>query len=862
MALEHYKKKRDFSTTPEPKGRLHPRRTKRLGFVIQKHAASRLHYDFRLELNGVLLSWAVPKGPSLDPSDKRLALHTEDHPIEYGEFEGVIPPKQYGSGTVLLWDRGIWIPEGDAEADYKRGRLKFQLEGNKLKGGWMLIRTRSDKNRKESWLLIKEKDDAARVGSRITEERGESVASGRGIEEIAKNKDRIWHSAKSVKENVKAGAIRPRAKKKFAEVTGSRKARIPKQLRPELATLVDTVPGGKEWLHEIKYDGYRMVAKIENNEAGIFSRNGHDWGARLPSIVRALERLPVASAWLDGEVVAMDSDGTTSFHALQDALSRGSDETLVYFVFDLLYLDGADLRQAPLSERKKIAESLPFVCPPICYSKHVEGSGPAFFQEACKLKLEGIVSKRATSTYQSKRTGDWLKIKCDQRQEFVIGGFTNPAGSRAGFGALLLGVYELGGELCYVGKVGTGFNQELLRQLRRQLDSLEQPDPPFANPPKGAEARRAHWVKPQLVAEVAFTEWTRDGAVRHPSFQGLRTDKRAREVVRERAKPVEKIEAKASSARATKKGTASSQAQATHAATVAGVKLTHPDKSLYPDGLTKRELALYYEAIGEWIVPQVKGRPLTLLRCPNGIDRECFYQKNFQEGVPAQIERVEVQEGDEPATYMMANSVGAVVGLVQMGVLEIHTWGSQSKRLEKPDRITLDLDPDEGLAWDKLVQAAEALRALLSSLGLEGFLKTTGGKGLHIVVPIKPQLGWEEIKGFSKAVSEVLAQSFPDRFTAKLPKLQRKGKIYVDYLRNAPGATAIAAYSARAKPNAPVSTPIAWEELRGDEVRFDYFNVRNLPERLQRLKSDPWRDYQKARKAISKSLMKKVGYSR
>lgn len=863
MALDHYRKKRDFDKTPEPKGHVQARRTKHLMFVVQKHAARRLHYDFRLELDGVLLSWAVPKGPSLDPTDKRLAIHTEDHPIEYGDFEGVIPPEQYGAGTVLLWDRGTWTPEGaDPESDYRNGRLKFQLHGHKLKGCWILVRTRRGESEKQAWLLIKENDEAARIGSRITDERPESVATGRSIEDIAKDKDRVWHSDKSVRENVKAGAIKPHTRTDIASVQGARKAPMPERLKPELATLVDVLPDGTAWLHEIKYDGYRMLTRIERGRAVMFSRNGHDWSAKFPSLTATLARVPPTSAWLDGEVVAMEPDGRTSFAALQDALSRGVDTPLVYYVFDLLYLDGFDLRKAPLSERKRLLHSLPiFSCPPICYSQHVEGSGRELFEKACGLGLEGIVSKQATSSYASRRSNEWLKIKCERRQEFVIGGFTDPGGSRPGFGALLLGVYEPTGELSYVGKVGTGFNQSLLDQLRRKLDALVQSTPPFVNPPKGAKARRAHWVRPELVAEVSFTEWTKDGAIRHPSFQGLRTDKLARQVVREcvesTAEPVqsEPHGAKPHPAKAPNKK------RTGDGANIAGVKLSNPDKALYPDGITKRDLASYYESIGEWIVPHLKERPLTLLRCPNGIDSGCFYQKNIDDSAPAAIEPVEIQESGGHATYMMANSVNAVVGFVQMGVLEIHTWGSRSGSLEQPDRITFDLDPDEGLAWGKLVEAAEIVRDLLQALGLTGFLKTTGSKGLHVVVPIEPKLGWDEVKGFSKAVAELLARAFSDRFTALASKVPRKGKIYVDFLRNAAGATAIAAYSTRAKPNAPVSTPIIWEELHESDLRYDCFHVRNIPPRLDRLKSDPWADYDKARQRITKSMMKKVGYS-
>jgi bifunctional non-homologous end joining protein LigD len=869
MGLELYRKKRNFKTTPEPAGRVVKRRKKALAFVIQKHAASHLHYDFRLELNGVLLSWAVPKGPSLDPNDKRLAMHVEDHPIEYGDFEGVIPPKQYGSGTVLLWDRGTWIPKEDPEAGYRKGRLKFTLNGEKLHGGWTLVKTHGGKygnGSKEAWLLIKEGDEFASPSPvSVVQEHPNSVTSGRSLEEIAADEDRVWHSNKSVAENVKSGAVRKqRLRASLAQkVRGAVKASLPEFVKPVLATLVDAPPTGDEWLHEMKYDGYRILARVENGKARLYSRNGKEWTANFPTIARAAGRLPLKSAWLDGEVVVMQADGRSSFQALQNALSGGDASDLRYYLFDLPYLDGFDLLEAPLVERKRVLQTLlASKQGPLRMSTHVQGSGAEFFEQACRLKLEGVICKRADSTYQAGRGRSWVKVKCEMRQEVVIGGYTDPEGSRAAFGALLLGVYEGAGRLRYCGKVGTGFNGATLKLVKEKLDPLLQKEPPFVNPPKGAEARRAHWVKPELVAEVRFTEWTNDGTLRHPSFQGLREDKKASDVVRERAvstasaEPESKPTAKRAARQATESGASHTRGDA-----IAGIRLSHADKLLYPEAnITKRDLAEYYQTVCEWILPQLKDRPLTLVRCPNGWNKQCFYQKNADESVSAAIERVTVQTSEGPGRYMMVNSLSALVALVQMGVLEIHPWGSTRHKLGCPDRIIFDFDPDDGLDWSRVVEAVHLMKTLLEQIGLHGFLKTTGGKGLHVVVPIRPTLPWDEIKTFSKAVAELLCRTFPDRFTDKVTKSRRSGKIYIDYLRNAEGSTAIAPYALRARENAPVATPIGWNEL-GKEVRFDHFNVRNVPARLKRLKTDPWDGFFEMRQTVTKAVMKKVGYS-
>ena len=942
MALETYRKKRNFKTTPEPSGRVGKRRAKELAFVIQKHAASRLHYDFRLELNGVLLSWAVPKGPSLDPQDKRLAVHVEDHPLEYGSFEGIIPPKQYGSGTVMLWDAGTWKPREEPEAGYRKGRLKFDLHGEKLQGGWMLVRTRGSKyGNDKSWLLIKEQDEFARPAAKglVVEEEPDSVASGRSLKEITEGADRVWHSNKSVAQNVNEGAIAPQRRKRARAAAGStgRKTRrspartsgrasafvrggvtryraalsamddavagaLPRFVEPELATLVKEAPRGPEWLHEMKLDGYRILSRIEHGKVRLYTRNRNDWTEKFSSIAEAVAGLPIESGWLDGEIVVMKANGLSSFQALQNALSREDTGSLHYYVFDVPFLDGRDLRKAPLLERKSLLEKVLSRAPqPIRYSSHVVGSGEEFYGQACKLELEGIVSKRSDSAYTAGRGRDWLKIKCGLRQEMVIGGYTDPAGARSGLGALLLGVYEPDGTLRYSGKVGTGFDHATLIELRDKLDGLASKEPPFSNPPRGAEARRAHWVKPRLVAEIVFTEWTDEGTLRHPSFQGLREDKNPRDVIRERpaADPSEVsgqtsgdggqtsgAKSPAKRQRPGGKGQASGvkrhasratghkpraardgqpamsdesrvTSHESRSSTVAGITLSHPDKVMYPEaGITKRDLALYYEAVAERILPHLKNRPLSLVRCPDGWHKHCFYQKHVAKGVHKAVGHVRVPEGGGKATYMMANSLPAVVALVQMGVLELHPWGSTERKLGFPDRVIFDIDPDDDLPWSKVADAARLVNSLLEEIGLRGFLKTTGGKGLHVVAPVRPTQDWDTVKAFTKSVAELLAKTFPDRFTATMSKAARRGRIYIDYLRNAEGATSIVAYGVRARANAPVSVPIAWSEL-GEDVRFDRFNVRNVPARLKRMKKDPWEEFFEVSQSVTAAMIRK-----
>ena len=905
MALEEYHRKRDFRQTPEPSGSTRPRRKAAaapLSFVVQKHAARRLHYDFRLELDGVLLSWAIPKGPSLDPGKKRLAAHTEDHPIEYGGFEGIIPKGQYGGGTVLLWDRGTWTPEGpDPEAAYKKGALKFRLDGEKLHGNWALVRMngRDDRNGKENWLLIKERDGEAEPGSdtALVDENPLSVTTGRSLKEIAEASDRVWNSARGEVPGRGASADRPEPGK-WKRPPGAKKTKLPDRLVPQLATLVEAPPEGDEWLHEIKYDGYRLLARIERGQVRLLTRNALDWTRKFSSLAAALARLPVDSALIDGEVVVLAADGTTSFAALQDHLSRGDDSGMLFFAFDLLYRDGYDLSGAVLADRKAV---LAEIVPPntesmLRYSDHQQGRGPEFFRQACNYDVEGTVAKRRDRPYRPGRGADWLKIKCHKIDEFVIVGFTEPSGQRHGFGALQLGYYDPQGQLRYAGRCGTGFSDRVLDALHAKLLAHERRQPTVTLP-KGVSRKGIHWVEPALVAEVRYANWTADDILRHPSFQGLREDKSPEEVVDPRIvlrgqgpRPPAPDGPGPSHSRGAAEGTAKRRGSKPLSRTAgegggapsapageglaapppprrdgsidfAGVRLTHPDKVLYPDqGITKLQLAEYYAAIGGWALPELQNRPLSLVRCPEGQGKECFYQKHATTAVPAVVGRVDIPEGagTGTGTYTYIKDLAGLVAMVQMGVLEIHPWGSTVGRLETPDRITFDFDPDIGLPWEHVTAAVIELREALLGIDLRSFAKTTGGKGLHVVVPIAPKLEWDAVKEFSKWVAERFAAAYPDRFTTNMAKRARTGRIFIDYLRNGRGATAIGAYSARARPGAPVATPLSWEEVEGG-ITPDRFTVETVPGRLAKLNADPWAEMRKIRQQIPAAVRKEIG---
>ncbi|HEX3417126.1 MAG TPA: DNA ligase D [Stellaceae bacterium] len=868
MALEEYRRKRDFRKTPEPAGVAAPyeKTGAGLSFVIQKHAARRLHYDFRLELDGVLKSWAVPKGPSLDPGEKRLAVHVEDHPLDYGGFEGVIPEGEYGGGTVLLWDRGTWIPaDPDPDAAYRKGSLKFVLNGEKLHGKWALVRMggKASKERRENWLLIKERDDEAlpQSGDAVVKDNPLSVATGRSLDTIAADRDWVWHSNRGDNEKPPVQTIAPQ------DIPGARKRRMPDKLQPQLATVANQAPDGPEWLHEIKYDGYRLLARIEDGRVRLITRGGLDWTAKFPALAGRLGQLPLESALIDGELVHLEPKGTTSFSSLQDAISGGETDTLNFFAFDLLYRDGWDLTGAALEDRKAALSGIisPQSQGMLRYSDHQIDQGPAFFARACSYKLEGIVSKRRTEPYRAGRGRSWLKVKCRNRDEFVVVGFTDPEGSREGFGALLVGYHDPQGKLRYAGRVGTGFNTTQLLELHRQLQSLARPNPTVALP-KGISRKGVRWIEPRLVAEVEFADWTADAILRQASFQGLREDKDPKDVVYdpktraavEPASNPKKTPSRANRPAPRKSETEEPQRARDGSLIFEGVRLTHPDRILYPGtNLTKLDVARYYAEIRDWILPELSRRLLTLVRSP-AAGMKTFYQKHIGDEAPPAIKRFNIDGQKEPEIYPYIEDLPGLIGLVQMGVLEIHPWGSRVDKLELPDRVTMDLDPDEDLPWQRVTEAAIDVRDALAGIGLKSFAKTTGGKGLHVVIPLTPKLDWDQVKAFAKWLADSFVAQRPEEFTANMAKRARHGRIYIDYLRNGRGATAVGTYIPRARPGAPVSTPLFWEEVeRGVEPHE--FTVETVPQRLASLSSDPWAEIGKIRQTISAAVRRQVG---
>jgi bifunctional non-homologous end joining protein LigD len=823
-SLARYRSMRDFSRTDEPRGKPLPKPAPGFSFVIQKHAARHLHYDFRLELDGVLLSWAVPKGPSLDPSVKRLAMEVEPHPLEYGGFEGTIPKGEYGGGTVMVWDRGTWTPEGDPRKAFEKGHLSFTLQGEKLKGAWHLVRTKrladDGHGNKEGrgWLLFKSKDAEARSGDGPVDEEPDSVLTGRNLDQIA---------AQDEPGNEVAAKPRKRRKRPMSK--------LPPTVEPELATLVDSAPAGDDWVHEIKLDGYRILARLEGREVTLLTRNGKDWSERMPALRAALSELDIDGAFIDGELVALNEKGVSDFQQLQNSLRDGRDEALVYYAFDLLFDGEKDLREHPLVDRKSrlrelLEQSSKALAGRVRFSAHVVGQGQQFFENAAKLGLEGTIAKRAQSPYRSGRGRDWVKVKTSQRQEFTIVGYTEPGGSRSHFGALLLGTRREG-ELLYAGKVGTGFTQASLKDLLAKLTPLKRAKPAVANPPRGAEARGVTWVEPSLVAEIGFTELTDEGFVRHPTFQGLREDKPAREV---RLETAEHLPARtAAKAKApTKKKSALAPA--------ANYPITNPDKVLYPEqGITKREVLDYYALVAPRMLPHVANRPLTLVRCPNGYDKPGFFQKHPGKAELPGLRSVAIREKEGKSPYSVLDDELGLFSLVQLGALEIHTWGSRADDFEHPDILVFDLDPDPSVEYQAVIDAALTIRSVFEQAKLESFVKTTGGKGLHVCVPIAPDLNFVQAKDFTEHLSRAMAAGSPELYVATQTKAKRKGKIFIDYLRNGRGATFIAPYSTRARQNAPIAVPLEWDEL-SPKLPPNHFTLRSIERRLSKLAHDPF----------------------
>jgi bifunctional non-homologous end joining protein LigD len=859
--LDDYNRMRDFSATSEPAAVKRRGRSKAtehaLQFCIQKHDASHLHYDFRLELDGALKSWAVPKGPSLDPKIKRLAVHVEDHPLDYATFEGSIPEGHYGAGDVIVWDRGVWIPLEDPAKAYAKGKLKFELQGEKLSGLWNLVRTHMP-GKKENWFLIKHQDSAARPQDDydVLSAEPNSVLSERTLI----SKPRL--AAEQAKPLKKAPA-KPR-KAASGTLTGARKAKLPAQLKPELATLVDSAPEG-QWSYEIKFDGYRIMARIDRDQVQLFTRNGHDWTHKLPQQAQALAALGLESAWLDGEMVVANEQGVPDFQALQNAFEAGRSGNIVYYLFDLPYLNGVDLREVPVEERRAALSTVLSVNeqPLLRFSEAFDETPDALLNSACQMQMEGLIGKRLGSPYVSRRSSDWIKLKCKHRQEFVIVGYTDPKGARSAFGALLLGLHDRdSGELRYAGKVGTGFNEATLKSILAQLKPLQVKKAAVVNPPSGFEAKGVHWLKPNLLAEVAFAEMTKDGSVRHAVFHGLRNDKPAKAITEERAKTV-KTPAKASSSKkaaSSTKAPASKKAEAppSQPGLASGkVRITHPDRVIDAvSGTTKMQLAEYYASVAEWILPQLKDRPVALVRAPDGIAGELFFQKNAERLAIPGITTLDKDVTGQP--MMLINNAEALIGAVQMSTVELHTWNATTVDLDKPDRFVLDLDPDPALPWKSMVEATALTLTVLDELGLKVFLKTSGGKGIHLVVPLTRKHGWDEVKDFSHAIVSHMAKLLPERFSSVSGPKNRVGRIFIDYLRNGLGATTICAYAARTREGLPVSVPLFREEVA--EIKGgNQWNISNVNERLSEVGDAPWADLKKTRQSITAEMRKRVG---
>jgi len=822
-------------------------------FVVQKHHAHRagLHWDFRLEHGGVLWSWAVRKGPSLDPADKRIAVHVEDHPIEYAEFQGTIPDGQYGAGKVETWDRGTWQPlDGDPDAGMRKGELKFVLHGTRLNGRFTLVRLKPRANQRsnqEGWLLIKGHDGAERAGADAT-----AIELTAPPPKPAQGKSRKGRDGPPA-----AGAVR---------------GKLPQRQAPQLASLADEPPKSQGWISEIKFDGYRLLCWLDHGKVHVLTRNGLDWTARLPAVAEQVAKLEVDAALVDGELVALDQSGASSFPALQAALSAGNDATLKLYLFDLLHLDGWDMRPCALLDRKRVLHGIADWGGMLRYSDHHQGDAAAMRREACRMGLEGIICKRADESYHAGRGRGWVKVKCLGREEFVVLGWTPPGGSRTGLGSLHIGYHDPQGLLHYAGGVGSGFSEDELSRLSERLATLatDSPEALFvAGDPLSKDIR---WVRPELVVEVQFTSWSGAGRVRHAVYLGQREDKSAAEVVRDAADPnserkmvnprqpvgntasarrgpVIAVPPKRNGPRytaASKPGSSivSARAPRKSGVTIGGVTLTHPDRALWP-GITKQDLAEYWQAIADHALPGLAHRPLAIVRCPEGIGGEHFFQKNGHGALSAAIRQGDV----EGSPYLAIDDAEGLIAMAQISAIELHAWGASEADPLHPDQLVFDLDPGEGVAFTEVVKAATDVRQKLQRLSLESYCRTTGGKGLHVVVPLEPKAHWDVVKPFCRAFAETMSQEQPDRYLPTLKKVDRRGKILIDWLRNGMGATAVASYCPRARPGATVATPLSWDEVNRklDPAKF---NLRTVPDRLARQRVDPWRDFRSVRQRL------------
>lgn len=801
--LNEYKQKRNFERTLEPEGNTEDSE-EGLRFVVQHHMARRDHYDLRLEWNGVLLSWAVPKGPSYDTHDKRLAVQVEDHPLEYRNFEGTIPKGEYGGGVVMLWDEGFWEPYGNVEEGLIKGEMKLVLKGKRLKGKWALIRLKAKSGEKaDNWLFLKERDEYVKTSDGISEFLT-SIRTGRTMTEIEEGQDeKITRNPFSV-----------------ADV--------------QLAKLVKTVPEGEDWLFELKYDGYRIMAFVEGNSVRLMTRNGKDYTKRFYDIASALIDWAAGRAIvLDGEIAVTDMSGKTDFQALQNYMKNPKGQNLTYIIFDLLALDGTDLRGKSLIDRKEMLENLMKDVPKILYySRYVRGNGKESFAVACEAGMEGIIGKKADSVYSGTRNGDWIKLKCDKRQEFVIGGYTLSDKRNSGVSSLLLGVYE-GEDLVYAGRAGTGISEADMKMLENMFEGLRRMDPPFKTAPGSKTNEKITWLEPELVAEIKFAEWTKENLLRQASFKGLRTDKNPGDIKKEKAEDESQLQSPVTESE-------KSMETKTDSIIIEGIKISNPDKVIFSEPeITKADVVYYYSKISERMLPYVSRRILSIVRCPKGVSQSCFYKKHPGQSSKGII-AIPISTGSkETEEYFYIENVSGLISEVQMGTLEFHTWGSSVDDLEKPDIMVFDLDPDEGMDISRVRQGVKDIRSILTELSLNSYLKTSGGKGYHVVVPLKPVVTWNAFHDFARRVAEVMEHKWPDRYTSNVRKAKRTDKIFIDWIRNGRGATSIAPYSLRARNGARVSMPIAWDEL--DTVAPDGITMADALLRIAG--NDPWKDF-------------------